>query len=117
MFTVTAPIDAPTVQQGGPQIASARKTAVFVGLLFLTATAAFIVAEALNSQVLSQPNFLADASSQTTLLATGALMLFGQFGGCGHRRSGVSAAETPRRLAGPGPRWLPGHRTGRSSAR
>ena len=43
-----------------------RKTAVFVGLLFLTATAAFIFAEAINSRLLSQPNFLADASSQTT---------------------------------------------------
>ena len=39
-------------------------------------TAAFIFAEALTSRVLSQPNFLADAASQTTLLATGAVLLF-----------------------------------------
>ena len=38
------------------------------------------LAEALNSKVLSQPNFLADASAHTTVLATGALLLFGQFG-------------------------------------
>jgi hypothetical protein len=49
-------------------------------VLFLTATAAFISAEALSSKVLSQPNFLADAASQTTLLATSALLLFAQFG-------------------------------------
>ena len=67
-------------KQRGPRTISSRRTAVFVGLLFLTATAAFIFAEAINSGVLSQPNFLADASSQTTRLATGALLLFGQFG-------------------------------------
>lgn len=59
---------------------SSRKTAVLVGLLFLTATAAFILAEAINSGVLSQPGFLTVASSETTALATGALLLFGQFG-------------------------------------
>ena len=81
MSTVTTPnIDAPTMQQRGTRSTSTRKTAVFVGLLFLTATAAFIFAEAINSRMLSQPNFLADASSQTTMLATGALLLFGQFG-------------------------------------
>ena len=81
MSTVTTPnIDAPTLQQRGTRSTSTRKTAVFVGLLFLTATAAFIFAEALNSRVLSQPNFLADAASQTTMLATGALLLFAQFG-------------------------------------
>jgi len=81
MSTITTPsIDATTMQQRGPRTASTRKTAVFVGLLFLTATAAFIFAEALNSGVLSQPNFLVDASSQTTVLATSALLLFAQFG-------------------------------------
>ena len=81
MSTVTTPnIDARTMQQRGTRSTSTRKTAVFVGLLFLTATAAFIFAEAINSRMLSQPNFLADASSQTTMWATGALLLFGQFG-------------------------------------
>ena len=81
MSTATTPnIDAPTMQQRGPRTTSTRKTAVLVGLLFLTATAAFIFAEAINSRVLSQPNFLADASSQTTILATSALLLFAQFG-------------------------------------
>ena len=110
MSTLSTPIiDAPTLQQRerGP---STRRTAVFVGLLFLTATAAFIFAEAITSRVLSQPNFLAEASSQTTL-ATAALLLFGAVRGGGHRRSPVPAAETPRRGVGPGPRRLPGHRT------
>ena len=81
MSTVSTPIiDAPTMQQRGPRTTSSRKTAVLVGLLFLTATAAFIFAEAIISRLLSQPNFLADASSQTTMFATGALLLFGQFG-------------------------------------
>jgi hypothetical protein len=81
MSAVTTPtIDAATMPQGGTRSLSTRRTAVFVGLLFLTATAAFIFAEALNSKVLNQPDFLASASSQTTLLATGALLLFGQFG-------------------------------------
>ena len=51
MSTVTtSSINAPTMQQRGPRTISTRKTAVFVGLLFLTATAAFIFAEALNSR-------------------------------------------------------------------
>jgi hypothetical protein len=81
MSTANTPnIDAPTLQQREPRSTSTRKTAVFVGLLFLTATAAFIFADALNSRVLSQPNFLSDASRQTTVLATSALLLFAQFG-------------------------------------
>jgi hypothetical protein len=81
MSTVTTPIiAAPTIRQRGPRTTSSRKTAVLVGLLFLTATAAFIFAGAITSGVLSQPNFLAAASSDTTALATGALLLFGQFG-------------------------------------
>jgi hypothetical protein len=68
------------MQQRGTRSPSTRRTAVFIGLLFLTATTAFIFAEALNSKVLSQPNFLADAASQTTMLATCALLLFAQFG-------------------------------------
>ena len=112
MSTVTTPnIDAPTLQQRGTRTTSARKTAVFVGLLFLTATAAFIFAEALNSRVLSQPNFLAAASSQTTMLATGALLLFAQFGVVGIAVLLFPLLETPRRGAGTRTRWLPGHRT------
>lgn len=80
MSTVITPIDAPTMQQIGLRPTSSRTTAVLVGLLFLTATAAFIFAEVINSGVLSQPNFLTAASSETTALATGALLLFGQFG-------------------------------------
>lgn len=81
MSTVTtSSIDTPTMQPRGARATSSRKTAVFVGLLFLTATAAFIFADALSSGVLSQPNFLAGASSQTTVLATSALLLFAQFG-------------------------------------
>lgn len=81
MSTLTAPRTGASTRQGGetPTLSS-RKTAVFVGLLFLTATAAFIFAEATISGVLGRPNFLAEASSQTTMLATGALLLFAQFG-------------------------------------
>ena len=49
MSTTTKPnTDAAGVYWTGPQTTSTRKTAVFVGLLFLTATAAFIFAEALD---------------------------------------------------------------------
>jgi len=81
MSTVSTPtIAASAIQPRGSRTTSTRRTAVLVGLLFLTATAAFISAEAVNSGVLSQPDFLAVASSHTTALATGALLLFGQFG-------------------------------------
>jgi hypothetical protein len=39
-------------QQSGPTTASTRKTAVLVGLLFLTATVAFIFADTLNAATL-----------------------------------------------------------------
>ncbi|MGM1058968.1 DUF4386 domain-containing protein [Saccharothrix sp. Mg75] len=71
---------APTTQRAGPTTASTRKTAALVGLLFLTATVAFIFADTLNSGVLDRPDFLAGASAQTTALATGAILLAGQFG-------------------------------------
>jgi len=81
MSTVTTPtIVPPTIRQRAPRTTSNRRTAILVGLLFLTATAAFVFAEAINSGVLSQPGFLTVASSETTALATGALLLFGQFG-------------------------------------
>ncbi|WP_232668771.1 DUF4386 domain-containing protein [Pseudonocardia sp. TRM90224] len=59
---------------------ASKKTAALIGLLFLTATAAFIGADTLNSGVLQQPDFLRTASGQTGALATSALLLFGQFG-------------------------------------
>jgi hypothetical protein len=48
--------------------------------MFLTATAAFIVADSLITGVLARPDLLTAASAQTSTLATGALLLFGQFG-------------------------------------
>jgi hypothetical protein len=63
-----------------PTTASTRTTAVLVGLLFLTATAAFITAGTLNAGVLSRPDFLTGAAADTPALATGALLVLGQFG-------------------------------------
>ena len=81
MFIATTPsASAQTKQRSRSSTTTYRRTAVFVGLLFLTATAAFTVAEVLNSGVLSQPNFLTVASSEAGALGTGALLLFGQFG-------------------------------------
>jgi hypothetical protein len=73
-------VNAPTMQQSGPTTASTRKTAVLVGLLFLTATVAFIFADTLNAGVLSRPDFLTGASADTNALATGAVLVSGQFG-------------------------------------
>lgn len=73
-------VNAPTMQQSGPTTTSTRKTAVLVGLLFLTATVAFIFADTLNAGVLSRPDFLTGASADTNALATGALLVSGQFG-------------------------------------
>ena len=53
---------------------------VLVGLLFLTATAAFITANALNVGVLNRPDFLTGAAADTPVLATGALLVLGQVG-------------------------------------
>jgi Domain of unknown function (DUF4386) len=64
----------------GPTTASTRPTAVLVGLLFLTATAAFITANALNVGVLNRPDFLTGAAADTPALATAALLVLGQFG-------------------------------------
>ena len=81
MATLSTPTIAtsPTRSREG-RTPSTRRTAVFVGLLFLTATAAFIFADSITSGVLSEPDFLAEASSQTTRLATAALLLCAQFG-------------------------------------
>jgi hypothetical protein len=70
----------PAVHRGGPTTASTRGTAALVGLLFLTATAAFIVANALTTGVVSRPDLLTGAAADTTALAAGALLLAGQFG-------------------------------------
>jgi Domain of unknown function (DUF4386) len=71
----------PTVpQHTGPTTASTRRTAALVGLLFLTATTAFIFANSFITGVVSRPDFLTDASAGTTTLAAGALLLAGQFG-------------------------------------
>jgi hypothetical protein len=70
----------PAVAPSRPTTASTRRTAALVGLLFLYATGAFIVANALTTGVLSRPDFLAGASADTTTPATGALLLSGQFG-------------------------------------
>ena len=61
-------------------IRSTRGTAVLVGLLFLVATAAFIGADSLVTGVLNRPDFLISAAADTTVLATGAILLAGQFG-------------------------------------
>src|SRR5437764_335209 len=77
MSTVTTPnIDAGSLQQNGPRSTSTRKTAVFVGVLFLTATAAFIFAEAINSRLI--PRWLAILGLVTypTLLAGTVLDMF-----------------------------------------
>ena len=63
-----------------PRRKSTRPTAAMVGLLFLAATAAFIAADTLNAGVLSRPDFLTGAAADTPALATGALLVFGQFG-------------------------------------
>ena len=52
-----AAVTAPTVQQSEPTTASTRKTAVLIGLLFLTATVTFGTAEALIDGVLDGADF------------------------------------------------------------
>jgi hypothetical protein len=80
--TTSVPSTPPTgpASRGAPTSASTRRTAVLVGVLFLTATAAFIVAGTINGGVLARPDFLLGASADTTALATGALLVAGQFG-------------------------------------
>jgi hypothetical protein len=52
--------------QNGPTMPSIRRTAILVGLLFLTATVSFLTAEALINGVLDRPDFLSGASADTT---------------------------------------------------
>ena len=70
----------PARQQSGPTTESTRKTAALVGVLFLAATIAFIFADMLIGGVLSKPGFLSGAAAETGSLATGAVLLAGQFG-------------------------------------
>lgn len=72
--------DAGDLPDDRPTTASTRPTAAMVGLLFLAATAAFIAANTLNTSVLNRPDFLTGAATDTPALATGALLVFGQFG-------------------------------------
>jgi hypothetical protein len=53
---------------------STRKTAAIVGLLFLTQTVAFIIAEQLIGAVLKRPNFLTGIAGDTNALALGGLL-------------------------------------------
>jgi hypothetical protein len=78
--TSAAPESNGPMPPGGPTRASTRRTAMLVGLLFLTATAAFIGAGTLTGGVLGRPDFLLGASADTPALATGALLVAGQFG-------------------------------------
>lgn len=57
-------------------MSSTRRTAVLVGLLFLIATAAFLIADALIVGVLDGSNYLVDAPANATALTTGALLAF-----------------------------------------
>ena len=52
---------------------STRKTAVIVGLLFLTQTVAFIIAEQLITGVLKRPNYLTGVSADANTLTLGGL--------------------------------------------
>jgi hypothetical protein len=69
-----ATVTAPTVEQGEPTTASTRKTAVLIGLLFLTATVTFATAEALIRNVLDRPDFLTGAFEDANALAAAALL-------------------------------------------
>lgn len=67
---------APAAGEGSPAVATYRKTAVAVGLLFLTATAAFLSADALIAGVLKRPDYLVSAAAEANALTTGALLAF-----------------------------------------
>jgi hypothetical protein len=74
-----ATVSAPTaVQQSEPTTASTRKIAVLIGLLFLTATVTFAIAEGLIRNVLDRPDFLTGASEDTNALAAAAVLAFVQ---------------------------------------
>lgn len=54
-------------------MASTRRTSVILGVLFLTQTVAFIIAENLISEVLDGPDYLTGVSGDATALTVGAL--------------------------------------------
>jgi hypothetical protein len=62
--------------KGEPTATSTRKTAVVVGVLFLSQTITFIIADALIKRALDRPHYLIGASVHVNPLATGALMAF-----------------------------------------
>jgi hypothetical protein len=77
-FTV-ANVTAPTaVPQGELTTASTRKTAVLIGVLFLTATVTFAIAEALIRNVLDRSDFLTGAAEDTNALAAAAVLAFAE---------------------------------------
>src|SRR5664279_1937583 len=55
---------------------STRRTATIVGLLFLTQTIAFIIAEQLFTRVLNRPDYLTAVSGDANTLTLGALLAF-----------------------------------------
>jgi hypothetical protein len=57
-------------------VTSTRKTAAGVGVLFLTATVSFVIADALVAGVLARPDYLTGAAGDATALAAGALLAF-----------------------------------------
>lgn len=66
----------PTVGKTTPTPASSRRTAILVGVLFLTATATFLVADGLIAGVLGLPDYLTSAPAHATALSAGALLAF-----------------------------------------
>jgi Domain of unknown function (DUF4386) len=68
----------PSLQQSEATRASTRKTAVLIGLLFLTATVTFATADALIRDVLERPDFLTGASEDANALAAAAVLAFVQ---------------------------------------
>jgi hypothetical protein len=57
-------------------MASMRRTAVLVGLLFLTATVSFFIAEQLITGVLNRPDYMTGASEDANAMTTAALLAF-----------------------------------------
>ncbi len=69
-------ITAPTEHETAPTIRPTRTTAIWVGVLFLAATATFLVADALVVSVLDRADPLASAPANATALSTGAVLAF-----------------------------------------
>lgn len=69
-----ASVTASTAEPTAATTTSTRRTASLVGLLFLTATITFSIADKLIAGVLQRPDYLASAFAHTNVLATGALL-------------------------------------------